>query len=190
MNTTVIDAESGETKDIFETLLEKRILFLSDHIDDKKAQAFIQKVIYLDISSEEHEKISVFLNVTGCDQQSLFMIYDVFSIIKSPIETILSGTCEQEAVLILAAGTKGMRCATKNSRLNFSPLFYENGIQSSIKNIKQVKNLFNKTNNKFITLLAKHCGKSKEEVEKDLDERLFLTASKCKQYGIVDNLLP
>src|SRR5271170_3075847 len=135
MNTVITEkTENGDVSyDVFSKLIESRILFLYDYITDDIATDIVATLLYLDHENDK-DKISIYLNSEGGDIESIFMIYDMMKMIKSPIETLCIGQAMGESTLILAAGTPGMRYATKNSIIRINQLAHAYSAYSDMTN--------------------------------------------------------
>lgn len=189
MNPLIIDqTENGDVVvDIFARLSKDRMIFITEPITDKVATDVCATIMLKEFEDND-EKISLFINAESADIRSVFMIYDVITTINSPVETICTGSAMNEAVLILAAGTKGMRYATKNSIISTCQLIHDKSYNSDLINAKSILDQSIKDNKEFIKSLAKATGKKSTQVLKDLSSKKFLTARQAKKYGIIDKI--
>lgn len=190
MNTLVIEkTEQGDVVyDIFSKLTENRLIFIQGFIDDKMASDVVAALLYLD-SQDKINKITICLNSDGGDIKSIFMIYDVLNLIKSPIETICIGTVMFEALLILAAGNKGMRYATQNSTMCIDQLTHSEINYSDLTNAEISHNQSKSENTKFLKEIAKCMGKSVKEISKLSERQLFLNVKDALKYKVIDKII-
>lgn len=196
MNTIITEeTEFGEIPiDIYTKLANDRILFIYDFIDDKLATDLVATLLlkdreFDDSLTEEDNKISIFINAEGGDIRNIFMIYDALKLIQSPIETICVGSAMDEVVVLLAAGTPGMRYATQNSVICPSQLLADKSYYSNLTNAKLVMERFNKDNKSYMTALAKCVNKPVKKVMDDFERKKFMTAKQALQYGIIDGIV-
>jgi ATP-dependent Clp protease protease subunit len=118
------------------------------------------------------------------------MIYDIMKMLKSPIATYCIGSAMYESLLILAAGSKGLRHATKSSTICLSQLAvggdhrYSNMVDAEIL-LEQAK----RNNKSFIAALSENIDKPVKKVFKDSERERFLTAAEAKKYGLIDNII-
>lgn len=188
MNTLISEMtpHGPELVDIFDKLANNRILFLFDEITDQIAVEFVASLLLLD---NVDKKITIFLNSEGGNLQNIFMIFDTFQIIKSFIEIIATGIVSNEAVLLLAAGTPGMRFATENTLIIPSqPVQYEYQY-SDLADANSLLDRMTVDNKVFMTAFAKKIGKKISDISKDLERKKFLDPKQAQKYGIIDNII-
>ena len=190
MNTLVLE-EHGEHEivvNVYQRLADNRILFIDSIIDDRVAVDITANLLMKDIQDPVN-KISIFLNSYGGNVRSIFTIYDMMKIIRAPIEVICMGAAFSEAILILAAGTPGMRYATPNAMICPSQISYGGSHYSDLTDAQITMSQIKLDNKKFIEALAKNIGKSTKEVMEDLARRQYFTPQQSKNYGIIDGIV-
>lgn len=183
------ETEHGDIPiDIYSKLAGDRILFLHDHIDDRLATDVMATMMLKDSENCE-SKISLFINSPGGDLSAVFMIYDTMKMIQSPVETICVGEAFDEAVLLLAAGTPGMRYTTSNAIICASQLLSKGMLYSDIADAFITMERLKNGNLKFITALSKMVKKPVKSVMSHLEKKKFFTPKQAMQYGIVDSIV-
>lgn len=190
MNTLVLE-DHGEHEivvNVHQKLADNRILFIDNYIDDRIAVDITATLLMKDVQ-DPINKISIFLNAYGGSIRSVFMIYDMMKIIRAPIEVICMGAAMSEAVLILAAGTPGLRYATPNAMICPNQLAYGGSHYSDLTDAEITMSQIKLDNKKFIEALAQNVGKTAKEVMKDLDRRQYFTPQQSKNYGIIDGIV-
>lgn len=189
MNTLITEktADGEVSYNVYSKLIESRVLFLHHYINDAVATDIVATLFYLD-GLNDKDKISIYVNSDGGDITSVFMIYDVIKMLNSPVETFCLGTAFGEAALILAAGTKGMRYATKSSVIRLNQL-YNGSRHGDLQSAKILLDQFKKENHKFLSALSQCTGKSLKEIEKNTDRDLYLIPTDAKKYGIIDSII-
>lgn len=190
MNTLVSETtEHGDIPiDIYTKLANNRILFISDEVNDKVA-ADITATLLLKDGEDPDKKISIFINSEGGDIRCVFMIYDMMQLLQCPIETICVGSAMNEVVLLLAAGTPGMRYASQNAVICPSQLVQEKYYYANLIDAKSLLERIQKDNKNLMTALAKKTNKKMTEVMMDFERKKFLSPKQAKNYGIVDNVI-
>lgn len=192
MNTLILeDAGNGMEVpvDVHAKLAQDRILFITDQITDRSASEMVATLLLKDAEDSE-SKVTIFINSDGCqDIRNIFSIYDVMKMIECPIETVCIGAAMDEAVLLLAAGTKGMRYMTKNSLTSVGPIVNDWMMQTDLTEAKQILDLTTKDNKKFMTAFASCVGKTLKQVTSDFDKTVFMNAKDCLSYGIIDEIV-
>lgn len=99
--------------DVFSKLVQERIIFIDEPVDDELANGVIAQMLYLD--SVNHDKIDIYINTPGGSVYQGLAIYDVAHLIASPIKTICIGMAASMGAILMLMGTE--RCATKHSRI-------------------------------------------------------------------------
>jgi ATP-dependent Clp protease protease subunit len=109
--------------------------------------------------------------------------------IKSPITTICMGMAMSFGAVLLAAGTKGRRYALTHSRIMIhQPLIYGGGLSGTVSDIDiETKELVS-TKQKLSGIIAKHTGKTSEQVLEDTDRNYYMSAQEAKEYGLIDEV--
>jgi ATP-dependent Clp protease protease subunit len=182
------DAEGHEVSyDIFSKLMENRVLFITGYISDETASDIVATMLYLDCV--EKRKISLYINSEGGDIRNIFMIYDMMKLLSSPIETVCIGSAECESALLLAAGTKGMRFATKNSVICLNQLLSNSPSQADMTIAETLLKENKNNNNKFVKELSKNIKKSVKILKKDIEREKYFTSIAAKKYGIIDDIV-
>src|SRR5271170_2235379 len=190
MNTVITEkTENGDVSyDVFSKLIDSRILFLYDYITDDIATDIVATLLYLDHENDK-DKISIYLNSEGGYIESIFMIYDMMKMIKSPIETFCIGHAFGEAALLLAAGTKGKRYITKSSMIRINQLSHSYSKHSDMTSAEILLQQNKKENEKFFNALHDCTRKSVKTIIKDTQREFYLSPEAAKKYGIVDKIV-
>jgi ATP-dependent Clp protease protease subunit len=181
----VIESSSrGERAyDIYSRLLRERIIFLGDQIEDHLANLVIAQLLFLE--SEDPEKdISLYINSPGGVVTSGLAIYDTMQYLRAPVSTICIGMAASMAAVLLAAGAKGKRYALPNSRIMIHQGSggFRGAAPDAIIQMKEWEFLVQRNNE----LLAKHTGKTLEQIQRDTDRDHFMSPDEAKDYGIID----
>src|SRR5574344_2894867 len=184
---TVIEKE-GQTErayDIYSRLLKDRIIFLGEQIDDRTANIIIAQLLFLD--AENNQDIKFYINSPGGSVSAGLAIYDTMQYIKSDVSTICVGMAASMASVLLAAGAKGKRFALPYSRVMIhQPLGGAQGQATDIAiHAKEILRIREEMN----TILAKHTGKTAEQIQEDTERDHFLTSKEALDYGLIDEVL-
>ena len=172
--------------DIYSRLLKERIIFLGTGIDDNVANLVIAQLLFL--QSEDPEKdVSLYINSPGGAVTAGLAIYDTMQFLKCDITTYCVGQAASMGAVLLAAGTQGKRYALPNSRIMIhQPLGGAQGqaidIDIQAQEIMRMKNILNQ-------ILARHTGRSLEDLERDTDRDKFMSAEQGVDYGLVDEVI-
>ncbi len=172
--------------DIFSRLLKDRIVFLGEVIDDHVASLIIAQLLFL--AAEDPEKdINMYINSPGGSVTAGLAIYDTMEFIKPDVSTLCVGQAASMGAFLLNAGTAGKRAALPNSRIMIhQPM---GGFQGQVSDIEIHAQEIIKIKRQLNALMAKHSGKSVEEIERDSDRDKFMSADEALAYGLVDRIL-
>jgi len=171
--------------DIYSRLLNDRIVFLGETIDDHVANTVVAQLLHLE-SDDPEKDISLYINCPGGVITAGLAIYDTMQFIKCDVSTICIGQAASMAVPLLAAGAKGKRYALPNSRIMIhQPSGGVKGQQTEIeimaREILYVRDRINR-------ILAEHTGQPLERIHVDTERDFFMSAEEAKLYGIVDEI--
>jgi len=186
---TVIETTNrGERAyDIFSRLLNDRIVFLADEVNDVTASLVVAQLLFLE-SQDPDKDISLYINSPGGSITAGMAIYDTMNYIKCDVSTICVGMAASMGAFLLSSGAKGKRFALPNSEIMIhQPLL--SGMQGQASDIKIHADRIIKIRETLNGILAKNTGKSIEVIEKDTDRDNFLTAEEACAYGLVDKVI-
>jgi len=171
--------------DIFSRLLKDRIIFVTGPIEDGVASLITAQLLFLE-SENPKKEIAMYINSPGGIVSSGLAIYDTMQYIRSPVSTACIGMAASMGSLLLAAGEKGMRFATPNSRIMVhQPSGGFRGVATDIeRHAKDIIDMKKRLNEIYV----KHTGKPYEVIERTLDRDSFMTASEAQAFGIVDKV--
>ena len=172
--------------DIFSRLLNDRIIFLSDEVNDATASLVVAQMLFLE-AQDPTKDISFYINSPGGSVTAGMAIYDTMQYIKCDVSTICIGMAASMGAFLLAAGTKGKRIALPHSEIMIhQPL---GGAQGQASDIKIRAELILRTRDMLNKILSEKTGKPFEQIEKDTDRDNFMTAEQALEYGIIDRII-
>lgn len=179
-------ARGERSFDIYSRLLRDRIIFLVGEVNDQTANLVVAQMLFLEAENPDKD-IYFYINSPGGSVTAGMSIYDTMNFIKCDVSTLCIGQACSMGAFLLSAGTKGKRFALPNSRVMIhQPLGGFRGQASDIeihaKNILFMKRQLN-------GMLAKHTGRSIEEIERDTDRDNFMTSQESVDYGLIDKVL-
>jgi ATP-dependent Clp protease protease subunit len=171
---------------VFSRLIKDRIIFLGTPIDDQVANVIVAQLLFLNHEDSERE-IQMYINSPGGVIYAGLAIYDTMQMISNPISTVAVGVTASFGTVLLTAGTKGRRYALPNATIHLhQPLGGAQGQATDIEiQAKQILRLKAVINN----ILAKHTGKTEEEIERFSDRDFYLDAQGAVDFGVVDQVL-
>ncbi len=172
--------------DIYSRLLKDRIIFIGTPIDDAVANLVIAQLLYLQMEDSKKD-VHLYINSPGGVVTGGMAIYDVINFMQYDVATYCIGMAASMSTVLLAAGTKGKRFALPNSRVMIhQPSGGAGGQASDIAIAAKEILRWRQTLNEVI---ARHTGKTADQIEKDSDRDYYMSADEAKSYGIVDHVV-
>ncbi len=172
--------------DIYSRLLKDRIIFIGTPIDDGVANVVIAQMLFLQMEDPKKD-IQIYVNSPGGSVTAGMAIYDTMNFLQCDFVTYCIGMAASMSTVLLAAGTKGKRFCLPNSRVMIHQPSGGAGGQAADIAIQAREIIrWRKTLNETI---AKHTGKTAEQIEKDSDRDYYMSAEEAKTYGIVDHVV-
>ena len=172
--------------DIFSRLLNDRIIFLSEEVNDSTASLVVAQLLYLEAQDPDKD-IQFYINSPGGSVTAGMAIYDTIRYIKCDVATICVGMAASMGAFLLSAGTKGKRMALPNAEIMIHQP--SAGTQGQItdmaihmKRLQTIKERMNR-------ILADNTGKSVEKVTAACERDNFMTAQEAMEFGIIDRVL-
>ena len=173
--------------DIFSRLLNDRIIFLHEEVNDVTAGLVVAQLLYLEAQDPDKD-ISLYINSPGGSITSGMAIYDTMQYIKADVSTICVGMAASMGAFLLAAGAPGKRFALPNSEIMIhQPLM--NGLQGQATDIKIHADWILRIKEKLNRMLAQQTGKSLEQVQNDTERDNFMNAEEALAYGLIDKII-
>jgi len=172
--------------DVFSRLIMDRIIFLGMPVDDHIANIIIAQLLFLE-SADAKKDVLLYINSPGGAVYPGLGVYDTMQYINPDIHTICTGLAASMGAVLLAGGAAGKRSALPHARIMIhQPLGGAQGQASDMEiTIKQMIEI----KKDLYQILAKHTGKSPQEIEKNADRDYWMRATEAKAYGLIDEVL-
>ena len=178
---------AGErTVDVYSRLLADRIIYLGTGIDDGVANAVIAQFLHLENDNPD-APIALYINSVGGELPATLAIYDAMQFVRARVETTCVGQAVASAAVLLAGGAEGFRAILPHARVVVhAPAAQGRGTIPDLiieaDDVERVRSLQER-------ILAKHTGRTPEQVRRDTERELILTAEAAVDYGVVDVVL-
>ena len=185
---TVIEHNSrGDREyDIYSRLLNERIVFLGDQVDDQIANLIVAQLLHLE-SEDPDKDISLYINSPGGSIYAGLAIYDTMRFIKPDVSTICVGIAMSMGSLLLMGGAHGKRFSLPNSRI----LIHQpsSGFEGQSTDIEIHAREIIKTRQRIDEIYAKHTGQPIEKVHTDMERDRFFKPDEAVEYGLIDRVI-
>ena len=184
-----IKSSNGITLMPLETrLLASRKVFIEGEINAVTACEFVKQVLHLN-QEEVRAPIDVFINSAGGEINSGMLMYDVIQSSKAPIRLFCMGKAYSMAALLFASGAKGRRYMLSHSELMLHEPLLGDRIGGNSSSLKSISDSLQETKRKMNQILAKHTGKSEEEVEKATGFDHYFSPEESISFGLCDEII-
>ena len=172
--------------DIYSRLLNDRIIFLADEVNDVTASLVVAQLLYLEAQDPDKD-IYLYINSPGGSISAGMAIYDTMNYIKCDVSTICIGMAASMGAFLLSSGAKGKRFALPNSEVMIhQPL---GGTRGQATDIKIHADHIIKIRAKLNQILSEQTGKSLEVIERDTERDNYMSADEACAYGLVDKVI-
>ena len=172
--------------DIYSRLLNDRIIFLSDEVNDGTASLVVAQLIFLEAQDPDKD-IALYINSPGGSVTAGMAIYDTMNFIKCDVATYCIGMAASMGAFLLSSGAKGKRYALPNSEIMIhQPL---GGMKGQATDIKIHADHILRTRDTLNRILAENTGKDIETIARDTERDNFMTAEQACAYGLVDKVI-
>ena len=179
-------ARGERSYDIYSRLLNDRIVFLADEVNDVTASLVVAQLLHLEAQDPDKD-IHLYINSPGGSVTAGMAIYDTMNFIKCDVSTICIGMAASMGAFLLSSGAKGKRFALPNSTIMIhQPL---GGAQGQASDIKIHAEHILKTRDTLNRILAENTGKSLDIISHDTDRDNFMTAKEALEYGLIDKVI-
>jgi len=172
--------------DIFSRLLNDRIIFLSEEVNDTTASLIVAQMLYLEAQDPDKD-IQFYINSPGGSVTAGMAIYDTMRYIKCDVATICVGMAASMGAFLLSAGTKGKRMALPNAEIMIhQPSAGTQGqitdMAIHLKRLETIKARLNR-------ILAENTGNTIEVVTDACERDNFMTSEEALAFGLIDRVL-
>jgi ATP-dependent Clp protease protease subunit len=182
MLTGVIDP----TQDVFNRLLQSRIVFLGSEVDDTIANLITAQLLYLE-SQDEQKDIWLYVNSPGGSVTAGMAIYDTMQFVGPDVATICLGLSASMGQFLLCAGAPGKRYALPHARIMMHQP--SGGIRGQASDIAIQAEQMLYVRRLMAERIAFHTGQTIDQIEEDSDRDRWFTATQAKDYGIIDHVI-
>jgi len=179
-------ARGERSFDIYSRLLNERIVFIGQPIDDELANLVVAQLLHLE-SDDPSKDVSVYVNSPGGSLHAGLAIYDTMQYVQPDVQTICYGMAMSAGSLILAGGAGGKRLTLPNARiLIHQPSSGFQGPSSDIEiHAREILDL----RRRLEAIYAHHTGQPVAQIHEDIERDRFFSAEEAVEYGLVDRVI-
>lgn len=178
---------SGERSyDIYSRLLQDRIVFLANEVNDEVASLVVSQLLFLE-SQDSTKDISLYINSPGGSVSAGFAIYDTMNYIKCDVSTVCMGLAASMGAFLLSGGAKGKRYALPNAEIMIHQP--SGGARGQETEIRIAAEQILKTRERLNRILAENTGKPLDVIARDTERDNYMTAEEAREYGLIDEII-
>jgi ATP-dependent Clp protease protease subunit len=180
------DGRYDRSYDIYSRLLRERIVFLGTEVDDQVANLISAQLLFLEAEDPDKD-ISLYINSPGGSAYAGMAIYDTMQYVRPDVSTVCIGMSMSAGAMILCGGAPGKRFALPNAKV----MIHQGsaGFRGTPADIQiQAREVLDMTR-RMAEIIARHSGKSVEDVMQDIDRDRFMTAQEAIGYGLIDEVM-
>lgn len=180
------EGRAERSYDIYSRLLKDRIIFLGDEVDNHLGNVVIAQLLFL-ANEDRKADVHLYINSPGGAVYSGMAIYDTMRFVPCPVATYVIGAAASMAAVLAAAGAPGKRFVLPHGRVMIhQPL---GGARGPATDIKIELDEMLRTQRQLYNVLARHTGKSAEQITADCDRNNWMDAEQAVAYGLADKVL-
>jgi len=172
--------------DVFSRLMMDRIIFMGTGVNDQVANIIQAQLLFL-ASTDANKDIQIYINSPGGSVYAGLGIYDTMQFIKPDVATICTGMAASMGAVLLCAGEKGKRSALPHSRVMIHQV--SSGAQGQASDIEIAIKETIKLKEELYQIIAKHSGKTYDQINEDSDRDFWMRADEALEYGMIDEVL-
>ena len=185
-NVIVKTADGERGYDIYSRLLEDRIIFLGEEVNEHTANVVVAQLLHL--ANEDPKKdIQLYINSPGGSVYDGLAIYDTMQFIKPDVATYGIGLQASMGAFLLSAGTKGKRFMLPNARAMIHQP--SSGTQGKISDQEITLREGLRLKQRLNEILANNTGQKLSKIEKDVDRDFWMSAEESVAYGLADTVI-
>jgi ATP-dependent Clp protease protease subunit len=172
--------------DLFSRLLDERIIFLGDEVNDDVANIVISQLLYLQ-SEDPKKDITMYINSPGGSVVSMWAMIDTMNLISCDVSTVCVGLAASAASAMLVSGTKGKRFILPHAKVMIhQPM---GGAKGQATDIKIMAEEILKTREEMYRYMVERTGQKYEKIVVDMERDFYMSADESLKYGIVDKII-
>ena len=166
--------------DIFSRLLNDRIIFLGEEVNDTTASLVVAQLLYLEAQDPDKD-------IPGGSVTAGMAIYDTMQYIKCDVSTICIGMAASMGAFLLSSGAKGKRIALPNAEVMIHQP--SAGTKGKVTDMEIDVEHFLKIKQRLNKILAENTGKTPEQIKADSERDHWMIAEEAREYGLVDKVI-
>ena len=174
--------------DIYSRLLKDRIIFLGGGIDDATANTIIAQMLFLS-NEDSKSPVNFYINSPGGSVSAGLAVYDTMQFLRCEVHTFCIGMAASMGAVLMCGGSKGKRYMLPNARLLLHQPLIGGVLEGPATDLSIEAEEIIRLHVRLYEIIARHTGKSVEQIEQDCDRNKWLNANEAISYGLADTML-
>lgn len=184
---TQVKSSNGITLVPLETrMLSSRRIFIEGEINHETACAFARQVMLL-TQEDSRKPIDVWINSPGGEVNAGLMMYDIIQTCATPLRLVCMGRAYSMAAVLFASGNHGRRMLPNSELMLHEPLL-GNRVAGNSSSMKSISDSLLQTKARLNRILAKHTGKTEEEIDEATRFDHYFQADESVAFGLCDEI--
>ena len=179
------DFKGSRDVNILTHLFTGGTIYLTGEINQQKA---IEFSMAMSVLSEERKKVKFIVNSPGGEVNAGLMIYDIIQSYPGEIDMYCAGIAASMGAVILAGGRKGRRFILPHSKVMIHEPLIAGGMGGSATTIEKTAQSILSTKAMLSEILAKHTGKTVDEINEATLFDNYMNADEAVAFGICDSI--
>ena len=180
------DMGSSPQLEVFNRLLQDRIVVLGSEVEDNVANMIIAQLLYLE-GQDDAKDIWLYINSPGGVITSGMAIYDTMQFIKPDVATICMGLAASMGQFLLCAGAPGKRFSLPHARIMMHQP--SGGVRGQAADIAIQAEQIVYIKRVMAERIAFHSGQEVDTIDADSDRDRWFTPEQAKDYGLIDHVI-
>ncbi len=185
---TVIEKtnEGERAFDIYSRLLNERIIFLGEQVNEHTANITVAQLLHLAYEDPKKD-IKLYINSPGGSVYDGMAIYDTMQYISPDVQTIGIGLQASMGAFLLSSGAKGKRFALPHSKVMIHQP--SSGTQGKVTDMEIDLKEGLAVKEMLAALLAKNTNQKLSKIKIDMERDYWMTPDEAKAYGLIDEVI-
>jgi ATP-dependent Clp protease, protease subunit len=186
MPASAVNYQRTREMTIDELLLENRVVFLIGEINQASASRVMMQMLYLE-NMKRGQEINFYINSPGGAVDDTLALYDTIRFLSSPVSTYCIGRAYSGGAILLTAGAEGKRFILPHAKVMIHQPY--GGVTGQAEDIRIQAEQIIKSKRQLNEIIARHTGKTVEQIHEDSERDRYFSAQEAKDYGLVDEVL-
>ena len=179
-------SQGVECVHLADLMFQNRAFWLSGNIDGNSADTINSQLLHLAAEAPDKD-VTIYINSPGGEVSSGLAIYDVMQAVPCKIRTVCVGTAASMAAVLFAAGDR--REILKHGKILIHDPLVPRGVAGSALEIQEKSSQLMSTRKILCGILAKHTGKSLNQIYRVSRKDTWFEAEKAVAFGLADAVI-